>query len=130
MKRTAASLVLAVACCGPQPTSTRRPPSPAPPLGRAASALVCPAGTTAFEVPASACSGRIFDYPTPRLCYPREHEICAHRFGTSEGGRVTVCRTAEGKDDGPIEVRERDGSVVADATCRRGTLWGVLVENT
>jgi hypothetical protein len=66
------------------------------------------------------------DWPTPRLCSAVEYIACGHGFGAAAGGAVTTCRRPDGIEDGPVEVREVDGSVTAQATCRDGVLAGPL----
>jgi hypothetical protein len=132
MTAALASLLALAACGGPAcPTPTARPPTPAKPapvpLGRAGVApLACPAGTAPVSPEPHPCSGRVYDWPVPRLCNALEYSACSTSFGTSAGGAVTVCRRADGLQQGPIEVREADGSVTAQGTCRDGLLEGPL----
>jgi len=94
---------------------------------RVPAGFACPAGTTAYQVPPDpTCAGRIYDLSETRWCMEREHVLCATRFGTSEHGLAMACRDATGSVQGPFEVREGNGSVVAQGTCRADVLDGVM----
>ena len=117
---------VALAACTHAPDQAHQA-HPAPAVGRAAPALVCPPGTAAVQLsPDASCSGRIFDYPAPRACAVREYTLCKMRFGTSEHGTAAMCHSTTGSHQERFQIREGDGSVIAEGTCRAGTVNGAL----